>query len=125
MGMISDLREIYPGAVPRTFPRAPVSLTVAATTGTLYQLSTGGKTAIILTLTVSRRGGGNTFLQVGEGDFTVRLPDLPVISGQLVGYTLESGEVPALIFEADITGQAVAAAVATNDVRVLTTVLEF
>ena len=124
MSMLPSIVELYPNSSLRTFPRAPVSLTVAATTGTLYQLSTGGKTAIIVTLAVSRRAGGNTFLQVGEGDFTVRLPDLPVVSGQMVGYSIDDG-LPLLTFEADITGQAVASAVATNDVRVLTTVLEF
>jgi len=124
MSALAFLRDLYPGARLRTFPRAPVSLTVAATTSTLYQL-TPGTTAIIVTLGVSRRAGGNTFLQVGEGDFTVRLPDLPVISGQMVPYSIEDGGLPIFLFEADIAGQAVAAAVATNDVRVLSTVLEF
>ena len=126
MGILGDLMQEYPGAVIRTFPRAPVSFVAAATTGTLYQVSTDRRnTAILVTIAISRRAGGNTFFQVGEGDFTVRLPDLPVINGQLETYGITDGTLPIFTFEVDITGQAIAAAAATSDVRVLATVLEF
>ncbi len=125
MSALGFLKDLYPGAVLRTFPRAYVSFTVAATTGTLYQRSTGNKTPILVTLAVARRAGGNTFLQVGEGDFTAPLPALPVIRGQSVGYSIEDGTLPIFLFEADISAQAVAAAAPTSDIRAMATVLEF
>lgn len=122
------LKQQHPTGVVRAFAgantRAFVSIVAAATSQNLYQL-TPGKRAIMLSVSVNRRSGGNTFLQIGEGDFTARFPDLPVISGQTVGYTLDDGDFPALIFEADITMQAVAAAAANDNIRVFGTVFEF
>ena len=127
-GISSLLKEQHPHGVVRSFAgantRAFVSITVAATSQNLYQL-TPGKRAILLSVSVARRSGGNTFLQIGEGAFTAEFPDMPVISGQAVGYTLDDGDFPALIFEADIVMQAVAAAVAPDNSRVFGTVFEF
>lgn len=138
MTVLRDLLDLYPGAVIRSFPRAFVSIVAAATTATLYQLGTvgvtgaaagaagsGAKTAILLSVHIARRSGGNTFLQIGEGDFTARLPDLPVISGQMASYSVVDGTLPIFTFEADITMQAVAAAAAPDNIRVLGTVLEY
>lgn len=127
-GISALLKAQYPTGVVRGFAganaRVPTSITVAATTGNLYQL-TPGKRAIILSISASRRGGGTSYLQIGEGDFTVRFPDLQIVSGGSHGFTLDDGDFPALIFEVDITMQATVAAVATNDVRVFGTVFEF
>lgn len=122
--MLEAVLKNYRGGIIRSFPRAFVSIVAAATTATLYQLSTGSKRAILISVMITRRSGGNTFLQIGEGDFTARLPDIPVISTQSETLTIDDG-LPIFIFEADITMQAVAAAAAPDNIRVLGTVYEF
>ena len=125
MGMMQGLLQIHPMGSIVTLPRAFVSFTVAATTGTLHALATG-RTAIIIALSISRRGGGNGYLQIGEGDFTQRMPDILYINGQDMTKSIDGPEpLPLLIFEANITARATVAAVADNDVRVMATCYEF
>lgn len=100
------------------------SIVAAATSVTLYTLSTG-KTAFLLSLTASNRAA-DSILTVGSGNFTQLIPDLNVLGGtvQPNHFTLDNG-LPLKQFETNIVGRASVAAADPNDIKVQCSVFEF
>lgn len=113
-------------------PTALVDITVAATTTTLYQITTGlGVTgaitapARILKIMATSRQPANVTLQIGElvaAAFTPRLPDIFLAPG--LETILTEDDIPGFLFETDIVGQASAAGVGAASIQVMLEVEE-
>jgi len=102
-----------------------VSITVAATSTTLYQL-TVSRTAIIRKAIITNRAGASTQVIFGEtvaAVWTPRFPPLFIPNNQDV--ELEEEMIPAFEFTSDIIGRASAAGADPADVQVILEVEEF
>lgn len=116
----------------RRTPTALVNITVALTSTTLYQITTGlGVTGLItapariVKIMATSRQALNVTLQIGElvaAAFTPRIPDIQLVPNIEVILTEE--EIPGFLFESDIIGQASAAGVGVASIQVLLEVEE-
>ena len=124
MDWLQLLKDQYKHGVVRS-SLAYVSITVGATSTTVYTPSSG-KTFFLISVVASYRPVTDTILSLGEGAFTQFIPDLNVLGGtvQPNAFTLDNG-LPLRQFQNPCVGQASAAAVSPNDVRVQATAFEF
>ena len=110
-------------------PQALVSITIAATSTTLYSV-TVGNTAKITKIFAIARGAASSILRIGRtsAGFVQIFPDIFLPAGITV--ILSEDDLPGYWFReyndsaTDIIGQASVAAVAPNDVQVFVEVIE-
>lgn len=118
VSLLSLDSKYRPGNLQWKMRPALQTITVAATSTTIWQQSPG-RTSLLVALWIYNDNASDAHLSIGTGDFTVVLPQLLVLSG-----FDDIRWLPPTEFTADIVMQSDNAAVSPNEIEVMPYVFE-